>query len=57
MACHETPPGAEKPCVGWLHHQLGRGNNFGLRLRYMRGDFGEIEVVGEQHPTFEDTLP
>lgn len=29
MACHETPVGAEKPCVGWLVHQLGPGNNIG----------------------------
>ena len=58
MACHETPPGDEKPCVGWLWHQLGVGNNIALRMRVMAGQIdGDIEVVGEQHERFEDTLP
>jgi hypothetical protein len=29
MACHETD---SDYCVGWLHNQLGVGNNIGLRL-------------------------
>ena len=32
MACHETTGGRELPCVGWLVHQLGPGNNIPLRL-------------------------
>lgn len=58
MACHETPPGAELPCVGWLVHQLGRGNNLGLRLAVLmeRVD-ANVETVGPQHERFEDTLP
>lgn len=54
MACHETH---ELPCVGWLAHQLGPGNNIPLRLAAMDGRFGEFELVGEQHERFEDTLP
>jgi hypothetical protein len=58
MACHETPVGEEKPCVGWLVHQLGPGNNLGLRLRVMFGKVdAEVETVGPQHQRFEDTLP
>jgi hypothetical protein len=58
MACHETREGAELPCVGWLHNQLGPGNNIGLRLRVMYGDLdANYEIVGPQHETFEDTLP
>lgn len=58
MACHETPVGNEKPCVGWLNHQLGVGNNIGLRLTVMRDrTLGDFEVVGPQHETFEATLP
>lgn len=58
MACHETPPGKEKPCVGWLANQLGPGNNIGLRLAVIRGLVSvDVELVGEQHETFEDTLP
>lgn len=57
MACHEFPVGAEQVCVGWLANQLGAGNNIGLRLRVMRGDFPEFELVGDQHERFEDTLP
>lgn len=57
MACHETPPGKEKPCVGWLDHQLGPGNNIGLRLMAMSGRIEPFRTVGEQHERFEDTLP
>lgn len=58
MACHETPPGAELPCVGWLVHQLGPGNNLGLRMRAMSGQVdANVEVVGEQHPDLASTLP
>jgi hypothetical protein len=58
MACHETPLGAEKPCVGWLVNQLGVGNNLALRLRAATGDIdANVETDGEQHERFEDTLP
>ena len=57
MACHETPPGAERACVGWLHHQLGIGNNIGLRIMALDGRFGDLVLDGEQHESFADTLP
>lgn len=58
MACHETPPGAELPCVGWLVHQLGPGNNIGLRLLVITGQVdANVATVGPQHECFEDTLP
>lgn len=58
MACHETMPGKELPCVGWMHHQLGVGNNLALRLLVITGKIdGDVEVVGPQHERFEDTLP
>lgn len=58
MACHETPVGNELPCVGWLVHQLGVGNNIALRLAVMRGGISaNVETVGPQHECFEDTLP
>jgi hypothetical protein len=58
MACHETPVGAERVCVGWAHQQLGVGNSIGLRMQ-ARTDvrLQNLEVVGEQHQRFEDTLP
>jgi hypothetical protein len=56
MACHESQPGSEYPCVGWLHHQLGPGNNIALRLAMMGNKTG-LELLGPQHETFEDTLP
>ncbi len=57
MACHESDPDTEYPCVGWLIHQLGPGNNIALRMLARDGRFSELETVGEQHETFEDTLP
>lgn len=58
MACHEHPPSAEAHCVGWLMHQLGPGNNIGLRLR-MRDceNIRDVKLDGPQHERFEDTLP
>ncbi len=55
MACHETH---DAHCVGWVAHQLGRGNNIMLRLS-MRTctNINKLRLVGEQHQTFEDTLP
>lgn len=57
MACHYSKPGEEFPCAGWLHHQLGVGNNIGLRLQVIHGTMPVPEVEGDQHQTFEDTLP
>lgn len=58
MACHESEAGHECPCVGWLHHQLGVGNNIPLRMWMMGCENGrEIETYGEQHETLEDTFP
>lgn len=55
MACHETD---SDYCIGWLNHQLGEGNNIGLRVRFMNcTNAGDIELIGEQHPNFESTLP
>jgi hypothetical protein len=58
MACHETSVGQILPCVGWLVHQMGPGNNFALRLRVVTGQIdANVQTVGPQHERFEDTLP
>jgi hypothetical protein len=57
MACHYSKIGEEFPCAGWLHHQIGAGNNIGVRLMVMTGKLPMPEVDGDQHETFEDTLP
>jgi hypothetical protein len=57
MACHESPVGQEQPCVGWVLHQLGDGNNIGLRLLARDGRFAGLRVDGPQHACLEDTLP
>ena len=58
MACHHSPVGAERPCVGWLHNQLNEGNNIGLRYAVHLGRIrGDYELDGQQHMRFEDTLP
>lgn len=55
MSCHDEHAAM---CVGWLHNQMGEGNNIMLRLHLMDCDnLSEIRLCGEQHATFEDTLP
>ena len=56
MACHYSTARKTKPCVGWLHNQLGVGNNIGVRLVVMSGRMPVPEVDGEQYETFEETL-
>ena len=58
MACHESTPRKELPCVGWLVHQIGAGNNIALRLAvFTKRIDANVETVGPQHERFEDTLP
>lgn len=58
MSCHEHPEGDEAHCVGWLVNQLGRGNNIGLRMQMLDCENARhIQVFGDQHERFEDTLP
>lgn len=58
MACHESGVGSESVCVGWAHHQLGVGNNLALRLLALeREDLQKLELIGEQHESFEATVP
>ena len=59
MACHETPVGRERPCVGWLHNQLhGADANIALRMVvYKIPEWGDYETVGEQHASLAQTLP
>lgn len=57
MACHLSKEGEEQMCIGWLVHQLGPGNNIAMRLKMSSCEnSGDIEVFGEQHENFEDTL-
>lgn len=51
MACHNQKDGAQLPCAGWLHNQLGVGNNIGVRLRVMAGTLPAPVVFGAQHET------
>jgi hypothetical protein len=57
MACHYSKPDEAFACAGWLHNQLGVGNNIGVRLAVMGGRFPVPEIDGEQHEAFEDTIP
>jgi hypothetical protein len=58
MACHHSDGEDSMYCVGWLHNQLGVGNNIMLRLQMMNCEnIGKIKLVGAQHERFEDTLP
>lgn len=55
MACHETH---DAHCIGWLVNQIGPGNNIPLRMLMIDCENANaIRLCGEQHATFEDTLP
>lgn len=55
MACHETH---DAHCIGWLVNQIGPGNNIALRIQMMNcTNADRVRLAGEQHETFEDTLP
>lgn len=58
MACHHSNGNDKMYCIGYLHNQMGVGNNIGLRMT-MSGcsNFKDVKVYGEQHERFEDTLP
>lgn len=57
MSCHHSTEQVNYPCIGWINNQLGHGNNILLRL-WARNieNLGDIELVGEQHETFEQTI-
>lgn len=58
FACHDSKPGRELACVGWLVNQLGPGNNIPLRIAVRSGRVSaRVRTVGPQHERFEDTLP
>ena len=57
MACHYSKRGEEFVCAGWLHHQLGVGNNISVRLAVASRQLPVPEVDGDQHESFEATLP
>jgi len=57
MGCHYAKRGEEFVCAGWLHNQLGVGNNIAVRLAVISGKLPVPEVDGDQHERFEDTLP
>lgn len=58
MQCHETPNEEPLPCVGWLVHQLGSGNNLRLRMAVISGQIDpNVETVGPQHSHPENVVP
>jgi len=55
MECHETQ---NSYCIGWLHNQIGIGNNILLRIHMSKCEnANEIIIIGEQHDSFQKTLP
>ena len=49
MACHHQVDGEELPCAGWIHNQLGVGNNLAVRINVGSGRLPVPQVIGEQH--------
>ena len=56
MACHYSTDRKNKPCVGWLHNQIGVGNNMIVRMALMTGQLPVPRVQGDQYETFAETL-
>ncbi len=59
MLCHYSGLNSPKKnyCIGWVHNQLGIGNNIWLRLHFMTCENGnKLEVIGEQVKTFKNTF-
>lgn len=57
MACHYSVDGNDEHCIGWLVNQIGAGNNIGMRIQMMQCENSkEIETIGEQRETFEETF-
>lgn len=57
MACHQAEVGQEYACAGWLHNQLGNGNNIPLRIKAFQSpsEFA-YEIQGKQKMSFEETF-
>jgi hypothetical protein len=57
MACHFSEFGDEQTCVGWMHNQLGEGNNIALRIQALSEDWDHnYELVGDQVNNFDETF-
>lgn len=56
MACHDSKPGRDTACAGWLDNQCGVGNNLAVRLAVATGRLPAPIVDGPQHESFEATL-
>ncbi|AGZ61751.1 MAG: hypothetical protein [Phormidium phage MIS-PhV1A] len=56
MACHKSSDGKEYECIGWLHNQLGKGNNIPLRMQMMYSNVKNIVLDGEQVASFDETF-
>jgi len=55
--CHEAAIGAKLPCVGWLVHQLGPGNNLAVRVAVLRGSLdANVRTIGEQRDLPQELL-
>lgn len=56
MACHYSTDKKNLYCAGWLHNQLGVGNNIQLRLSMRSNDISDVVVDGEQVDNFDQTF-
>ena len=57
MACHHSVEGDDHPCVGWVAHQLGEGNNIALRLASLTDTrLQGLRTVGPQRARFDETF-
>ena len=57
MACHDSPDNDSRYCIGWLSHQMGAGNNIGMRVKMIGcSNASDIRLAGPQEENFEGTF-
>lgn len=56
MTCHYSTDTGKLKCIGWVENQINN-NNITLRLRMRQCEnLSELETIGPQVKTFEDTF-
>lgn len=57
MACHNSTATKKYPCLGWLMHALGPGNDISVRLTARDiSNIKDVRLIGRECTSFVETL-